>query len=102
MNDKKFYETYKIQKGDTLYAVSKKYNINPELLSLLNGLTMSDYIYENQEIIVPKSGYSYYLTQSGDKLSDVIKLFNTNYNDFIKTNENIMLESGQLFAFKRV
>ena len=40
------YDTYNIQKGDTLYAISKKYNINPELLALINGLNMNDYIYE--------------------------------------------------------
>lgn len=96
------YEVYKIKKGDTLYAVGRKYNLNPELLALVNGLTMSDYIYENQEILIPKSGYSYYLTQSGDNLNDVLSLFKTDYNKFNIVNEKILLESGQLFAFKRV
>ena len=59
------YDTYIIKKGDTLFGISKQYNINPELLSLVNGLNMNDYIYENQEILIPKSGYSYYFTKSG-------------------------------------
>lgn len=63
---------------------------------------MNDYIYENQEILIPKSGYSYYLTKSGDNLSDVLKLFNVDYNNFIKTNDKILLEEGQLFAYKRL
>lgn len=95
------YDTYIIKKGDTLFGISKQYNINPELLSLVNGLNMNDYIYENQEILIPKSGYSYYFTKSGDNLNDVLNLFKVNYNDFNKINNKIMLEEGQLFAYKR-
>lgn len=95
------YDNYIIKKGDTLYGISKQYNINPELLSLVNGLNMNDYIYEGQEILIPKSGYSYYLTKSGDNLNDILNLFNVNYNDFNKINNRIMLEEGQLFAYKR-
>lgn len=96
------YDTYVIKSGDTLYAISKKYNVNPELLSLINGLNMNDYIYENQEILIPKTGYSYYLTKDGDNLNDVMNLLNSNYNDFNKINNNILLEGGQLFAYKRM
>ena len=92
---------YIIKKGDTLFGISKQYNINPELLSLVNGLNINDYIYENQEILIPKSGYSYYFTKSGDNLNDVLNLFKVNYNDFNKINNKIMLEEGQLFAYKR-
>lgn len=95
------YDTYIIKKGDTIYGISRQYNINPDLLSLVNGLNINDYIYEGQNIMIPKSGYSYYLTKSGDNLNDVLKLFNTNFNDFVNINNNIMLEEGQLFAYKR-
>lgn len=95
------YDNYIIKKGDTLYGISKQYNINPELLSLVNGLNMNDYIYEGQEILIPKSVYSYYFTKSGDNLNDILSLFNVNYNDFNKINNRIMLEEGQLFAYKR-
>ena len=32
---------------------------------------MNDYIYEGQELLIPKSGYSYYFTKSGDNLNDI-------------------------------
>lgn len=102
MKNNEMYDTYIIKKGDTIYGIGKQYNVNPELLSLINGLNMYDYIYENQEIVIPKGGYSYYLTKSGDNLDDVLKLFNVNYNDFKKVNNKIMLEEGQLFAYKRL
>ena len=95
------YETYTIKKGDTIYGISKQYNINPELLSLVNGLNMNDYIYDGQKIMIPKSGYSYYLTKSGDTLNNVLSLFNVGYNDFNNINKDILLEDGQLFAYKR-
>ena len=95
------YDTYIIKKGDTIYGISKQYNINPELLSLVNGFNMNDYIYENQEILIPKNGYSYYLTKSGDNLNDVLDLFNVDYSDFNRVNNKILLEEGQLFAYKR-
>jgi len=96
------YEKYIIKKGDTIYGISRQYNINPELLSLINGLNMNDYIYENQEILIPKSGYSYYLTKSGDNLEEVINLFNIDYNEFKRVNDKILLEEGQLFSYKRI
>ena len=102
MENNVFYDKYIIKKGDTLYGISKQYNINPELLSLLNGLNMNDYIYENQEILIPKSGYSYYLTKEGDTLNNMLDLFKVSYDDFYKVNRDIMLEEGQLFAYKRV
>ena len=102
MNNNDIYDLYTIKSGDTLYAISKKNNVNPELLSLINGLNMDDYIYENQTILIPKPGYSYYLTKSGDNLNDIIKLFNTEFSGFNKLNNVILLEGGQLFAYKRV
>lgn len=96
------YDKYIIKKGDTLYGISRLYNVNPDLLSLINGLNMNDYIYENQEILIPKSGYSYYLTKEGDNLNDVLSLFNISYEQFNKTNNRILLEEGQLFAYKRL
>ena len=63
---------------------------------------MAYYIYENQEILIPKSGYSYYLTKWGDNLNDVMKLFNVDYNSFSKVNNKILLEEGQLLAYKRL
>ena len=99
--ENEYYEYYTIKSGDNLYQIARKYNINPELLSSLNGLNMNDYIYDGQKILIPKSGYSYYLTRSGDSLNDVLNLFNTNYNDFNIMNKDILLEEGQIFAYKR-
>ena len=101
MNSNQIYDKSLIRESNTVYEIAKKYNINPELLSLVNGLNIDDYVYENQEILIPKSNYSYYLTKSGDSLDDVLKLFNANYKDFKSINVDILLDEGQLFAYKR-
>ena len=53
-NSENYYNTYIIEKGDSLYKIARKYNINPELLSSMNGLDEDDYIYPGQEILIPK------------------------------------------------
>lgn len=101
INKEKYFDYYKIQKGDTLYAISRQYNINPHLLAILNGLKEEDYIYPNQEILIPKSDYSYYLTAEGDTLDLVSQKFNQSPFEVIKTNETIYLLPGQLIVKKK-
>ena len=99
-NEDKYYESYTIEKGDSLYKIGKKYNINPKLLESLNGLEEDDYIYPGQDILVPKNGFSYYITKEGDTLESVIKTFNTTRQDFDRYNKTIYLMSGQLLVNK--
>ena len=99
-NSENYYNTYIIEKGDSLYKIARKYNINPELLSSMNGLDEDDYIYPGQEILIPKSGYSYYITKEGDTIENVIKTFNTAKDNFNKYNPTVYLMAGQLLVNK--
>lgn len=96
----KYFEYYTIQKGDNLYAIAREYNINPDLLALLNGINKEDYIYPNQEILIPKNNYSYYVTTEGDTLELVSNKFNSKPNEIINNNETIYLLPGQLLVKK--
>ena len=100
-NNNSYYDTYVIEKGDNLYAISKKYNINPTLLASLNGLNMDDYIYPGQEIMIPKNGYSYYITAEGDTLDTVSDLFNISKKDLLNQNKTIYLLKDQILISKR-
>lgn len=95
-----YFEYYTIEKGDNLYSIARRYNINPDLLAILNGLDSDDYIYPNQQILIPKSNYSYYVTKEGDTLDIVSKRFNISNKELIENNNIIYLLEGQLLVKK--
>lgn len=100
-NQEMYFKTYVIEQGDSLYKIAQMYNINPTLLASLNGLNMEDYIYPKQEILIPKSGYSYYITAEGDTLETVSDLFNISLEDLLKHNKTIYLLKDQILVSKR-
>lgn len=102
MNENNTYFTYyTIEKGDNLYEIAKKYNINPKLLAAINGIKDNEYIYPNQELLIPKSGYSYYITAEGDTLSEVAKAFKTTPENLMNYNKTIYLLPEQILVYKR-
>ena len=101
VESKDYFNYYVVESGDSLYAIARKYNINPELLANINGLNNDDYIYPNQQILIPKTGYSYYITAEGDTIDEVIKVFNSNKDKFLDENKTIYLMAGQLLVNKK-
>ncbi len=100
-NKEKYFDTYTINSGDSLYGISRKYNINPTLLAALNGLNMDDYIYPNQVLLLPVSNYSYYITKDGDTLDIVADMFKKNKDAIIRENETVYLMPGQILVSSR-
>ena len=99
-NNQNYFEYYTIEKGDSLYGIARRYNINPTLLAALNGLNLDDYIYPNQKIMIPKSGYSFYITKDGDTIDLVSKKFNRKPSEVLEMNTTIYLLPGQLMINK--
>ena len=100
-DSKDYFNYYTVTEGDTLYGISRKYNINPELLASMNGIELDDYIYPNQQILIPKNGYSYYITAEGDTLKTVADTFKTTQDNLIKNNKTVYLLGGQLLVNKK-
>ncbi len=100
-NSQAYFNYYTIEQGDTIYGIARRYNINPELLSAMNGLKNEDYIYPGQEILIPKNNYSYYLTAEGDTLKMVSDVFKKPVNKVIEENETIYLLPDQLIVSKK-
>ena len=96
-----YFNTYLIEKGDNLYSIARRYNINPSLLAALNGLNMDDYIYPNEQILIPKAGYSYYITAPGDTLELVAKEFGVPKDKLLNENKTVYLMEGQLLVNRK-
>ena len=100
-NKEKYFDTYTINTGDSLYAIARKYNINPELLAALNGLNMDDYIYPSQILLLPVGNYSYYITKAGDTIDIAADMFKKSKEALIKENETVYLLPGQILVSLR-
>ena len=94
-------EYYTVQKGDTLWSISKKYGISVSKLKEENGLTTSN-IQLNQVLKIPilseiEKENEYYIVQKGDTLYKISKNYNVDVNDIIKENNliNNVLKIGQ-------
>ena len=98
--DTEYYTYYTVMAWDTLYQISKKFNVNPKLVSELNGLKVDEYIYPNQTLIIPKKGIQYYITKEDDTLNVVSKVFGVSENDLVKQNKTIYLLPGQMIFYK--
>lgn len=98
--DTEYYTYYTVMSGDTLYQISKKFNVNPKLVSELNGLKVDEYIYPGDTLIIPKKGIQYYITKDDDTLSVVSKVFNVSIEDIVKQNKTIYLLPGQMIFYK--
>ncbi len=95
-----YYSVYVVSSGDTLFKISKEFNVNPKLLAELNGLKMDEYIYPNQVLLIPKKGVQFYITKDDDTLRDVSKIFDVTEFDVIKQNKSIYLLPGQMIFYK--
>ncbi len=89
---------YTVQKGDSLRAIAKKFNISvDELINAnnLNNLT----IYVGQTLNIP-NGQNFntiYTVQKGDTLWSISRMYNTTVDDIIKNNNltSTILSPGQ-------
>ena len=91
---------YIVKKGDSIYSISQKNNVDPSLIIKINGLSENDYIYPNQEILIPNKEYKFYITKDGDTLTTVADELKENVIDLLNKNESIYLLKDQLIIYK--
>lgn len=94
-NDKIF-ESYKVKQGDSIYSIARMYNVSPDLLLMLNGLSKNEYIYPEQEIMVPLAGFDVYITKAGDSIDSIINNLGIDANTLNKQNKKIFVVEEQL------
>jgi len=86
---------YIVKSGDTLYGISKKYNITVNELKELNNIS-NNLLSIGQKLIIPTSNNTY-VVKSGDSLYSIANKYNTTVNNLIELNnlKNTLLSIGQ-------
>ena len=95
------YDVYTIQKGDSLWAISRKYNISvPELIAINNLDTLTLQI--GDQLLVPKTEEETYTVEKGDTLWSVAKKFDMDVNTLKELNNLVsnLLSIGQILRIK--
>lgn len=95
-----------IQKGDTLYSLSREYGVSVSDLCAHNGISNSSKIVLGQKIKIPQknaskssnqSASATYLVQAGDTLFSIARAYNTTVDEIRRANnmtEKSLLKSG--------
>ena len=102
--DKEEYVTYTVQKGDSLYQIAKRYNININDIKSINNLK-TDNLSIGQKLKIPTTNEKYinYQVVKGDSLYQIAKKFNVTVNE-IKSLNNLtsnILSIGQKLKIPR-
>lgn len=93
------YQTYIVKKGDSVYSIANLYGVDYKTLYSINGLNEGEYIYPNQELIIPTGNNKVYVVQENESLEDVIKKTKTNINDLMNKNSKLLLKEDQLINY---
>lgn len=92
-NKNQEYKKYVVKKGDSLYSISKVNNMDYKTLSALNGLDENDYIYPNQELLIPIKRT--YVTEQKETVGNVLKKLNTTVDKI----SDLYLEPDQVVKY---
>ena len=95
------YFPYKVRSGDTMHSIASRFNQNLNDLYLINGIKEDDYIYPNQEILIPSSDVSIYYTEDGDTLNSVSNSIGMDVEDIISYNSDLLLVPEQIIVYRK-
>ena len=77
-------ETVKVQKGDTLYSIAKRYDMSISELIELNGIDSPNQLYVGQ--VLKTTSAKSYVVKRGDTLASIARRHQTTYQDLAKQN----------------
>lgn len=90
------YSTYIVKQGDNIYSIARMHGVDYDTLLKLNGLNENDYIYPNQEILIPNS--KMYVTNKEENLKMILNKLQIELSD-IKNLEDLYLVQDQIIKY---
>ena len=93
------YSTYMVKPGDTMYSIAQKYSTGLDDLLAINGINKTDFIYPNQQVLVPQNDKKIYVTKTNDSLQDVLTKTGLSADMLIELNDEIMLLPDQVLVY---
>ena len=95
------FDKYVVMKGDNMYKIAQTYDIKPSELIKLNGLNPNDIIYPGDEILIPKQGTGFYITENGDTLNKITSALNIPASELLDQNNSLYVTPDQLIVYKK-
>lgn len=97
------YNSYIVDKGDTLYSIAKKFDTSVNKLKELNNLS-SNMLSIGQKLLIPIGEETTHVVKSGDTLYSIAREFNTTVDKLKELNNlsNNTLSIGQILIVKEV
>ncbi len=92
---------YTVQKGDSLSSIAKEYQTTIKILEELNGLENSNFLYEGEQLLIPREDVGIYITKEADTLESVAQNLNKPISELTQYNKRIYLLPSQLIAYKK-
>lgn len=97
--ESEMFNRYIVKKGDNLYSIADRFSVSVDLLEMLNGLEKGEYIYPNQELMVPKEDVVVYITKN-ETLDDIAKQLGIEVEELISSNSGLYVAPQQLVIYK--
>lgn len=98
VEDGAFYR-YTVKKGDNLYSLAGRFGASVDVLEMLNGLEKNEYIYPNQELLIPKEGVLVYVTKD-ETLEDISMQSGIDVGELASQNQQLYVVPGQIAIYK--
>lgn len=95
------YFTYRVNSGDTMYSIASKFDKKIDDLYLINGIKEGDFIYPDQEILIPNRDVSIYYTVDGDTLGSISNNTGVDVSDIISNNNDLLLVPDQIIVYRK-